>query len=150
MTPNIRSTAATEQSLHSARNDTRSRRLRRLSAVVAAALLAIAIWAIAVPVAGIDLIVGVGESARRVDLASVAIAPVGLGLAAWALLALLERLSPRGRRIWQVIGWVVLALSLVGPLSMGGAPGVLATLLAMHVVVGVTVILGLAHPRQDA
>ncbi|SFS13973.1 hypothetical protein SAMN04487783_1740 [Agrococcus baldri] len=150
MTIDIDTTAETAPGVFASREARRRRRLRRLGTIVLAALLATAIWAVAVPIAGVTLVVGSGQSAQHVGPASVAIVSFALGLVAWALLALLERLGPAGRRTWQVAGLLVLIVSLAGPLAMGGALPVLLTLEAMHLVVGVTVILGLAHRPADA
>ncbi|GEK80729.1 DUF6069 family protein [Agrococcus baldri] len=150
MTTDFDITAERTPGTEVARLATRSRRVRRLLTVIAGALLALVVWAIAVPVAGLELVVGSGQSMQLVGPDGVALSSLLLGFGAWALLALLERLGERGRRFWQVTGWLVLALSLAGPIAMGGAPAVLVALLAMHLVVGVTVILGLAHRRAGA
>lgn len=128
----------------------RNRRLWRLGTVLVAALLASAVWAVAVPIARLELVVGVAGAVQHIGLGRVAITALGLGFGAWLLLALLEKLGRRGRRIWQVTGWAVLALSLVAPLPMGPAPAVLLTLLTMHLVVGVALIRGLARRPRDA
>ena len=140
-------TPADAPGVWAAASQRRQRRLWRACTVLAGAALAMAVWAIAAPILGIDLVAGSGAAAQPV---SVAASSLLLGGAAWALLALLERMGERGVRIWQVTGWLVLALSLAGPLLMGGAWPVLATLLLMHVVVGVTLMLGLAHSRRLA
>ena len=143
-------TAADAPGVWAAASQRRQRRLWRACTVLAGAALAMAVWAIAAPILGIDLVAGSGAAAQPVGPVSVAASSLLLGGAAWALLALLERMGERGVRIWQVTGWLVLALSLAGPLLMGGAWPVLATLLLMHVVVGVTLMLGLAHSRRLA
>lgn len=104
MTTDIDTTAATAPGVFASREARRSRRLRRLGTIVLAALLAMAIWAVAVPIAGLTLVVGAGPGAQHVGPASVAIPSFALGLLAWALLALLERLGPAGRRTWQIAG----------------------------------------------
>jgi hypothetical protein len=60
-----------------------------------------------------------------------------LSLGGWALLALLERLTPRGRRIWAAVAIVALTLSLATPLS-GTGVGVAnrVVLLLIHIGVG--------------
>ena len=108
------------------------------------AILALIVWLIAVPVLGLTLEVGAGATAQTIGPLAVVIVPLLAGGVAWALLAGLERMSRRGRRTWQIIGWAVLAVSLLGPLLMGGTGGVLVALLIMHLVVGVTLVLGLA------
>lgn len=150
MTTDIDTTAETAPGAFASRETRRGRRLRRLGTIVLAALLAMAIWTVAVPIAGLTLVVGAGPGAQHIGPGGVAITSLALGLVAWALLALLERLGPAGRRSWQVAGLLVLIVSLAGPLTMGGALPVLLTLEAMHLAVGVTVILGLAHRPADA
>ncbi|MCH1882310.1 DUF6069 family protein [Agrococcus sp. ARC_14] len=150
MSTDFDTTAETAGDVFAAQSATRSRRLWRLGTIAAAVLLATAVWALAVPIAGLELAVGTGPSTQVIGPDGVAVSSLLLGLAAWALLVLLEKLGERGRRFWQAAGWIVLVLSLAGPIAMGGAPAVLLTLLAMHLVVGVTVILGLAHPRAGA
>nr|WP_274637047.1 DUF6069 family protein [Microbacterium bovistercoris] len=122
----------------------RQRRLRRSGALVGAAILALIVWLIAVPVLGLTLEVGAGATAQTIGPLAIVIVPLLAGGAAWALLAGLERMSHRGRRTWQIIGWAVLAVSLLGPVLMGATGGVLVALLIMHLVVGVTLVLGLA------
>lgn len=80
--------------------------------------------------------------------ASVVVAAVVPGAIAWALLAVLERFLRRGRILWLVVGWMVLALSLLGPISMGASGAVLLSLLAMHLAVGMTLLIGLSRPRD--
>jgi Family of unknown function (DUF6069) len=52
------------------------------------------------------------------------------GLAAWGLLAVLERFTPRARAVWIAIALVALALSLAGPLSAAVTPAAKAGLRA--------------------
>lgn len=119
------------------------RRALTLGLAVSAGLL---VWLVSSPLAGVDLTVGTGTTALTVGPASIVITALAAGGAGWALLALLERRSPRGRNIWRVTGWTVLTLSLLGPLSAGATGAVLASLVAMHIAVGTTLVLGLA-PR---
>jgi hypothetical protein len=88
------------------------------SGVAGAALAALAVWAIADPVAGVDLTVRQGPDAiREVGPAAVMLVSVLAGLAAWAALAVLERISSSARRDWTILTVVVLALSLTGPIA---------------------------------
>ncbi|MEV1132096.1 DUF6069 family protein [Agromyces sp. NPDC049794] len=125
----------------------RSLLIRSLTLVVAAAA-GLAVWTVSVPLLGLDLTVGPATSAQTVTPASVVVAAIVPGVVAWALLALLERFR-HGRRVWLVVGWVVLVLSLAGPLSMGAEAGTLASLTVMHVVVGAILIAGLTRARID-
>jgi Family of unknown function (DUF6069) len=120
--------------------------LRNTTTLLGAATIALAGWVLSVQVAGVDLIVGSGDTAQTIGPASVAVVPIVAGGAAWALLALLGKRLRNGYRSWRIIAGVVLALSLLAPVSTGAAGGVLATLVAMHLAVGATIIFGLA-PR---
>ncbi|UUT36658.1 DUF6069 family protein [Microbacterium elymi] len=124
--------------------------MRRSAALVGAAILALIVWLIAVPVLGLTPEVGAGATAQTIGPLAIVIVPLLAGGVAWALLAGLERMSRRGRRTWQIIGWAVLAVSLLGPLLMGATGGVLVALLIMHVLVGATLILGLAQTAPAA
>jgi hypothetical protein len=80
-----------------------ARRLRRLAAVLTAVIAAVVLWAIAVHAAGIDLrSPGFGHSQKPAALnpGTVAVVSGLAGLAAWGLLALLERSTQRPRQIW--------------------------------------------------
>jgi hypothetical protein len=117
--------------------DRPSRALRRAGAVVAAALAALAVWVVAVPIAGLDLAAApIGGPVAPVGPLAVAAGPLLAGLSGWALLAVLERRTSRARRTWTVIALVVLALSLVSPLLGGVGAGGVLTLVTMHLVTG--------------
>jgi hypothetical protein len=64
------------------------------------------------------------------------------GLAAWGLLAVLERTVRRPERTYRTIASIVLLLSLAGPLGGAGAGDRMA-LLGLHLTVGVALIVGL-------
>ena len=113
---------------------------RRVVAVTAATAAALAAWVLTGPVAGIDVTVQSGETIQPVGPGAVTIASLVAGLAAWALLALLERLVRRPRRIWTAVAITVLVLSLAGPLGSGADSASAATLAAMHFVVAAVLI----------
>lgn len=118
--------------------------VRRSVTLVLAATAALVVWAVGVPLAGLDLTVGSGATAQSVGPASVVVVPLLAGGVAWALLALLESRLRNGRRVWRITAWTMLALSLLGPVGAGAAGKVLGVLVAMHLVAGVTLIVGLA------
>jgi len=118
--------------------------------VIGAAVLAMIVWTICVPALGIELVAGSGASTQRVGPAAVAVVPLIAGALAWTLLAALEKVRTIGRRIWLVIGCVVLALSLAGPITMATSVGALITLLAMHLIVGTTLLVGLFSAGKNA
>ncbi|WP_345763074.1 DUF6069 family protein [Diaminobutyricibacter sp. McL0608] len=123
----------------------RSRRLRRAGTLAAASIAAAAIWVVAVSGARVKLDVHFGTSTQAVGLASILIVPFIAGGAGWALLAILERMTPRARSIWIILGWSILVLSVLGPLSLGVGASSAVTLITMHIVVGVTLIFGLTR-----
>jgi hypothetical protein len=127
-----------------------ARRTRAL-AVVSAAAVTLIVWAIAGPLAGVNLQVQAGTAtARHVGPALVAIAALLAGLAGWALLAAMMRFTPRARVIWTVTALVVLAVSLAGPLAGGVTTAAKLTLAAMHLAAAAVLIPALggsAGPR---
>ncbi|WP_035737061.1 DUF6069 family protein [Glycomyces arizonensis] len=119
-------------------------RIRRLLIVLGACAAALALWAVAVPVAGVDLAVDQGGTETAVGPGLVAASSLAAGLAGWALLAVLERSAARAGRIWTIIAVTVLAISALGPLGAIGAAAT-SVLLGMHVVVAAVLIPGLAR-----
>lgn len=113
---------------------------RRAIAVVLAVLAPLAIWILAVPVAGLDLTAApIGGATAPVGALAVVAGALCAGLSGWALLAVLERRVARPRRTWTVIAAVVLALSLATPIT--GAEGLpMLILLAMHATTGALLI----------
>lgn len=120
------------------------RRVRAL-AVLAATAATLAVWATAVPLAGVDLVARSGGTEQTVTPAAVGVSTVVAGLAGWALLALLERFTALARAVWTGSAVVVLLVSLLGPL--GGAVGTAATLtlVAMHLVAAAVLVPVLRH-----
>jgi hypothetical protein len=123
-----------------------ARRTRRWIWIAIAAAAGLAVWTLAVPLAGVDLTVGSGAAAQTVGPVAVVTVSLVTGAAAWALLAFLQARFRHGRRAWQIIAGVVLVLSLLGPAGMGASGAALAVLIAMHLAVGAVLILGL--PRR--
>lgn len=125
----------------------------RLLAVAGAVVAAVAIWVIAVPVFGLELVAppGPDETApQAVPFVAVVMASLVASLAGWALLAVLERFLSRARTVWTVVASIVMVLSLAGPL-LGDAGVPVAcriTLALMHVSVGAVLITQL--PKSSA
>jgi len=119
------------------------RRLLRAATIAAAIVLPLLVWAIAVPLAGLELVAGSGSTAQVIGTASIVFAVVVAGLVAWGVLALLERFTKTSVRTFAVVGWTVLVLSLLGPVLMGAVGAVLVVLLAMHLVTGAALVIGL-------
>lgn len=116
------------------------RRTRAL-AVAAATVAALTVWTIARPLAGAALTVNTGSGTQHVGPAAVVIASIVIGLAGWALLATLEKLTPRtARTAWTVTALAVLLLSLTAPITSGITAGTATTLASMHVAVAAVLI----------
>ncbi|MFD8559583.1 DUF6069 family protein [Streptosporangium canum] len=118
---------------------------RILLTVVGAPAAALAVWALAVPVAGTTLTVRMGAGTQPVGPGSVLVVSLLVGLAGWALLAVLERFASRPGRIWTIVALAVLVLSLFGPLGSAVGIATMLVLVLMHLVVGTVLVLGLAR-----
>ena len=118
----------------------RSRTRIRSLAVLGAAVAALAVWALA-ELLGVDLQVqGRQGQLEAVGPAAVALSSVLAGLAGWAALAVLERFTGHARTAWTLLAGVVLALSMVGPLTGGVTAGAKAALALMHLAVAVVLV----------
>lgn len=116
----------------------------RVMAVLAPVAAALIVWVIADPVAGVDL----ATSSGHVGIAAVVAVSLMVSAAGLALLTVLERRTARPRRTWTIVAVAALVLSLLGPLgAKSGAAG--AALAAMHLAVGVSLILGLRRVSRD-
>lgn len=136
------STIATPTQLHTA---TRKRRVVTALLAVASAL---AVWAVAAALLGVDLSVtmGHGQPPMTIGFGAVAATSLAASLAGWAALAVLERFSDHARAIWTTTAIVVLLASFA-PLTVVDASGAATTTLALlHVVVAIVLILGLTRP----
>ncbi len=111
----------------------------RWLAVAGAGVAALAVWAIADPLAGVDLRVRTGTTVQEVGPVAVAVVAVLASAAGLALLALLERLMRHGRTAWLITACVVAVLSLLGPAG-GVTAGAKAALACMHIAVAVVLI----------
>lgn len=117
-------------------------RLQRAAAVADATVAALVAWTFIHVVSDIDLAVRSGGSVTHVGAASVAATVIAVGLAGWALLALLERFTTKARAIWVGIAVAVFLVSLLGPAGGVNAAAV-GSLLALHSVVAAALIAGL-------
>lgn len=129
---------------------TRPTRRRRALAVLGAAAATLTVWAIARPLAGVDLRVHVGSGTQHVGPATVVAVSVLTGLAAWALLAALEHFSPRAPTIWTAIALAALALSLAGPLTSGATTAAKMALTGMHLAAAAVLVPALTGSRVRA
>ncbi|PGH44752.1 hypothetical protein COO58_10170 [Micromonospora sp. WMMA1996] len=123
-----------------------ARRRDRLLTVLAATAATLLGWVVAVPLAGVELAARGGDgAAQRVTPVAVAVSTLLAGLAGWASLALLERLTARARPVWTVVAVLVLALSLLGPVGAGVGSAATVTLVALHLVAAAVLVPGLRH-----
>lgn len=120
---------------------------RPLLTIAASAASALAVWGVAVPLAGVHLTVRQGDATSTIGPFLIVLAAVLAGLSGWILLAILRRRSPRAERAWPVIAPVVLLASLGGPSGNAVGTSSVIVLLLMHLVVGAIIILGLM-PRR--
>lgn len=125
-----------------------SPRRRRALTVGAAAAAAVLVQLVATGALGIDLVAATGEDVTRtVGAGDVLVAALVAGAGGWAVLALVERVTPHARAVWASVAVVVLAISLVGPLTMASGAAA-AALVALHLVVGAVLIPGLSGPTR--
>ncbi|WP_213452169.1 DUF6069 family protein [Rhizomonospora bruguierae] len=127
---------------------TTARRTARAITIAGAVAGALLLWVVNDPWAGIDLTVRQGDTTQHIDPPAVAVAALVAGLAAWGLLALLERTVGHPVRTFRIIALIVLALSLVGPLGSGVGTSSRLVLLGMHLTVGAALIIGLPGRRN--
>jgi hypothetical protein len=116
---------------------------RRLTAIVAAAAAATAIWAIATA-SGMSLHQPAAGSgvAPKLSVGMVIAVPIIAALAGWGVSRLVKR-------AWWAVVSVALLLSLAGPLSGHGvSAGNRAVLVCMHLAVGVIVGYGMRPSRS--
>jgi len=120
----------------------------RLMTVAAAAVATAAIWLVAHVAFGVDLEVKSGNSVQAVALPAVIVVTVFAGLAAWALLAILERTTSSPRPIFLAVGLVVLLFSLAGP-AAGTTAAAKVVLTCEHLAAALVVVLGLARTVKN-
>ncbi len=115
----------------------------RLATSAGAMLVAAAGFAVLHSLAGMDLAARTGTTLQHVTLPAAVIAAALSAAAGWVTLALLERLTTRGRRIWTVIAVAVLMLSLLAGPAGGITGAAKAGLALLHLAVGAVVIAGM-------
>jgi hypothetical protein len=112
-----------------------------------AAFVALVVWAVG-RTTGTELVVRAGEGTRVVGAVDVVATALVVGLAGWGARALIRRMTGGGGdRAWLVLCAVVLAVSLLGPVTSASLE-VVGLLVAQHVAVGAAVALGLTDRRR--
>ena len=126
--------------------DAASRRVRRqrLLTVAGGMLGALAVWAVAEWIVGLDLRTPAFSSeqpSQELTAGLVAVASAVGGLAGWGVLAVLERFTTNPRRAWVVVASIALLASLSAPLSgTGVTAGDRIAMIGMHLAVAAVVI----------
>ena len=109
----------------------------RAAGVLGAVLGAMVVWAVAVPLLGINLAVRFGSGPMQgVGIAAVLISALLGSIIGWSVLALAERLSRRGLVIWTGLAIAALLASLSLPLYAGTMLSTKLALTLMHLAVG--------------
>jgi hypothetical protein len=108
-----------------------SRRGRRALGIVVTLLVALATWAVG-DLAGADYRITDAMGTVRIDLVVVTQVTVVVGLAAWGVLALLERTTRHATAIWTVLAVVVLVASYVPVFLVEATTATRVALLAVH------------------
>lgn len=121
----------------------------RLAVVGVTVAAALAVWALLVPVAGLELEAQQG-SRIHVGAVSVFFASTAMAFAGWGLLAILERRTLNARKVWTVCAVIACLTSLGSPLSSGIGVGAKLGLASLHLIVGAAVIFGLRRTALSA
>ncbi|MDQ2698576.1 MAG: DUF6069 family protein [Actinomycetota bacterium] len=123
-------------------DQTRAIRVRhRLLAVVAAVAAPLVVWVVA-SLSGASLeVISPVAGTMRIDALLVIVTALALALAAWGMLALLERFTRSARRIWTIVAVAVLVLSLPPLAFLDATVGTKVALAVMHIATGLTLIL---------
>ncbi len=120
------------------------RQLRsRAFAVTAAVLAALVVWAVAVPLLGVQLAVRMtpgSSSVQTIGAGLVLAVSLLASLLGWGLLIALERRTRRAGTVWTVAASVVLLLSLAGPLTAAVTTGGKVSLVVLHLSVAAVLI----------
>jgi hypothetical protein len=118
-----------------------TRRRNRALAVAGAVVAAVLVWVVGEPVLGNDMIIKAeGQEPQDLGVSAMIMFALFFSLAGWALLALLERVTPRARLIWTVVALVFLAVSFFPPLTIEASGGAKVVLALAHVAVAAVLI----------
>ncbi|MEW2071412.1 DUF6069 family protein [Streptomyces sp. NPDC007346] len=124
-------------------------RRRRGATVLVAVLAPALVWLVTEPLLGHRLRITDAEAGETLDIGLLPVAVLALliSLLGWALLAALERWTPRPRLIWSVSACSVLLLSFLPLTGSGMSTGTRTSLALMHVAVAAVLMTGL--PARD-
>lgn len=118
----------------------------RVAAVAGAVIAAVMVWALAVPAAGVRVVVSAGQGGQQeVGPGLVVAVSLAAGLAGWALLAVLEHWARRPARAWTTTALLVLLVSLTGPATAAATVPAAITLATLHLSVAAVLVPALAR-----
>lgn len=132
--------------------DRKTRVRRRVTTVITAVAGAGLVWAAGTALLSHDLVVpqSGGRSPLTVTLPMVVFVSALAALLGWGTLAVLERATRRGTRIWVGLAVAVLLVSFAPLAAPGLATGTRIVLGLLHLVVGATLIPGMNHTSAAA
>lgn len=128
-------TATTDAGASPVRARATARRRRRALGVVATLVVALAVWLVG-RLSGADYWIADSQGTVRIDALVTTQVTVVLGLAGWAVLALLERLTRYGTAIWTVLATVIVAASMIPVFLVEATTATRVALVAVHLAVG--------------
>lgn len=121
----------------------------RVTSVVAALCGALLVWLIGLAF-GMRPTVRFGSDIETVGISSIVGVVVLAGIAAWGVDVLVRHTARHPQRVWLTVCLVVLAVSLLGPVTQAATIGSTTVLFLMHVVVGVAIGLGFTWRRASS
>jgi hypothetical protein len=111
----------------------RSTAALRAVTVLAAIVATLVVWAVEAPLLRIELRARPpGAAPEIVGPAAIIVATLLAGLAAWGLLAVLERVTSQARTVWIIVAVAALLASLTLPLAGGVTVAAAVGLTCMH------------------
>jgi Family of unknown function (DUF6069) len=116
---------------------------KRVLTVVGVPVVALVVWAVAVPLAGATLTVRAGGDTQRVGPVSIVAASLVAAVVSWVLLAVLERWVVRPGRILAIVTVPVLVASVSGPLGEAVGATAKLVLVVLHLAVVAVIVVGL-------
>jgi hypothetical protein len=119
----------------------------RLLPILVAVVGTVAVWFVAHSVFNVDLKAKTGNTVAAVTLPSVIVVTLVVGLLAWALLAVLERITGAARAVWTTIAVLFFVVSLLGPAGAVGNSAKVG-LACMHIVAALVIIPGLGRTAR--
>ncbi len=118
-----------------------TRRRNRALAVAGAVVAAVLVWVAGEPLLGNNMIIKAeGQEPQDLGASAVIMFSLSFSLLGWALLALLERATPRARLIWTAVALAFLAVSFFPLVIIEASGGTKVVLALAHVAVAAVLI----------